>query len=157
MIDRSSKWYMAGTNPTEVYNVIASTGLGRVGLREFAPGRFRIRVEPTFEGMMELETPFTRKNGWRHPGDNAARDNRFEISVDAPIGHRKALLSLLKFTLWTLVADGRPFEVNPDGARWATRPISHDVMVSAVRARKVPGRNFASRWSTASLAKHLLK
>jgi hypothetical protein len=148
---------MAGTQPTDLYNVIASTGLGRVGLREFAPGRFRIRVEPTFEGMMELETPFTRKEGWHHPGDNAARDNRFSKSVDAPIGNRKALLDLVEFTLWTLVADGRPFEVNPDGASWATKLISHDAMVSEVRARKVRGSNFASRWSTASLAKHLLK
>lgn len=151
------KWYMAGTEKTGLYHVIAITGLGTMGLREYAMGRFRIRVEPTVEGMFALESRFKRSDGWKQPGDNEARENRFSKTVAGPLGDRAELLRLVKFVLWTLVSDGRPFELNPAGANWATRLLSHDVMVAEVRALKVPGCNFASRWSTATLANYLVK
>ena len=69
MTDQSSKWSMRGSDPRTTYSVVAATGRGAVGICQISPNRFRIRVEPTCEGMLELENFFTRGNGWKQPGD----------------------------------------------------------------------------------------
>lgn len=157
MIDRTSKWYMAGTNQSVPYTVIAATGLGTIGISEYARNKFCIRVEPTCEGMFELESHFRINDGWRLPGDNEARENRFEKRVYAPLGDRAPLADTVKFALLTLISDGQKFEVNPEAPEWATRMVAHAVLVAQVRALKVRGCNLASRWSAASLARHLLQ
>ena len=78
---------MAGTERTGEYGVIAITPLGRVGVREYAPGRFRVRLEP------KVLLKVSDLAGWKQPGDDGQR--RYSTVVSAA-GLEQAVLTALR-------------------------------------------------------------
>jgi hypothetical protein len=73
------KWYMAGTEGTGEYQVIARNALGRLGFRSLG-SLIRVRVEPSSdETASQLAESFSRERGWKQPGDNG--ENRFSCVV----------------------------------------------------------------------------
>ncbi len=73
-------WLMAGTEGTDKYYVVIATGTKRVGIREYAPGYFRVRVEvgDKYKGLSER---LTRDTGWKQPGDSG--EQRFSKTTCA--------------------------------------------------------------------------
>lgn len=71
--------YMAGTEGTGKYVVLARTGRGKVGIRHLG-GSYRIRVEPFGERFVpKLAEYMSRVDGWKQPGDD--EQNRFSKVV----------------------------------------------------------------------------
>ncbi len=72
-----SPFYMAGTEKTGEYVVLAVTKRGRLGIRNLGDHGFRIRVEPNGRGnLARLRRRLTaeklvRDDGWKQPGDNS--------------------------------------------------------------------------------------
>lgn len=65
----SKTFDMAGTEGTHEYIVFGNWPLGTVGVREYEPGRFRVRVEPPSpEAATQLTSQFPREAGWKQPG-----------------------------------------------------------------------------------------
>lgn len=60
---------MDGTEGTKEYVVYGRSPRGRLGVREYAAGRFRIRVEPGSCGTPLMAPLLTREAGWKQPGD----------------------------------------------------------------------------------------
>lgn len=61
--------YMAGTEGTGEYAVVALSELGRVGVRGLGSGDARIRVEPTAKSLELL----AGRDGWKQPGDDGQK------------------------------------------------------------------------------------
>jgi len=98
------KWFMAGTESTGEYLVLAVSPLGRLGVRDFHSA-YRVRLEPTPEGSDKIAEILTRELGWKQPGDQD--QNRFSFfSYDA-----EELKEALKLGLKAL---GAGIEFNPD-------------------------------------------
>jgi len=57
-----------------------------VGVREYAPGAYRVRVEPTEAGVAAIASKLTADAGWKQPGEGG--QNRFSHTVTAPEGAR---------------------------------------------------------------------
>ncbi len=151
-VSPKSKYFMAGTQNTGEYVTVAQTALGRCGLREYAPGCFRIRVEPTAEGVLSLAAVLTRAEGWKQPGDSG--QNRFSICV----GGKKSDETVADVTkaLHALVSGGHvPTAINTRAPAFARKLVSHEGLVAAVKAKKVPGANLASTWPTAKVCAKL--
>jgi len=71
---------VAGTEGTYEYDTHHVTSKGLAAVREYAPGGFRIRVEPaTGEAAVEMARTLTREDGWKQPGDGG--QNRFSKVV----------------------------------------------------------------------------
>lgn len=70
-------WYMAGTEGTGAYKVLAITARGRVGVRKLGDS-VRIRVEPFYQ-CGKVGAVLTAKVGWKQPGDGG--QNRFSKVV----------------------------------------------------------------------------
>lgn len=64
---KGTKWFMAGTENTGQYVVVARSKLGRVGFR--VTGSYvRVRIEPTEQNAPgPLATEFNALNGWKLP------------------------------------------------------------------------------------------
>jgi len=65
--DTTSEWYMAGTEGTGDYKVIAMNSAGKLGIRPLEGGSVRIRIEFTDEGRSKLEKSFVLEEGWKQP------------------------------------------------------------------------------------------
>lgn len=87
-------WYMAGTEGTGAYSVLAITSRGRVGVRKFS-NLARIRVEPLCK-CDKVGDVLTDKAGWKQPGDND--QNRFS-KVVATSADRDAAIALAQKAL----------------------------------------------------------
>lgn len=101
------QFYMAGTEGTGEYKVLASSSFGRVGYRDL-DDRVRIRLEPASEAHADkIGEVLTSMYGWKQPGDGG--QNRFSLGL--PKGDF-ALASLE--TAFGLIKRGRPLVYNPD-------------------------------------------
>jgi hypothetical protein len=61
---------MAGTEGTFLYVVLAAGLRGRIGVRCYSPGRFRIRVEPSPGKAGTVGKILTSGDDWKQPGDS---------------------------------------------------------------------------------------
>jgi hypothetical protein len=143
-----SSYYMAGTEQTGEYVTVAKTELGSVGIREFAPDQFRIRVEPSAAGKDVLGTALTRASGWKQPGDS--KQERFSI---CSVGHKSDdTVVKVRKALHAIVSGGNiPVAVNSRAPAFARNMVSHAGLVAAVQEAKVAGANLASNWSLHTL------
>jgi len=66
-----SKFYMAGTDGTGEYAVVAVSVLGRIGYRRLDDGSTRVRVEPFNEDSAAAMA--TALSGWKQPDKNQFR------------------------------------------------------------------------------------
>ncbi len=151
-ISSKSKWFMGGTEGTGTYKVVAKTALGAVGIREFSPGEFRVRVEPTDAGRDALSKVLTPDAGWdNQPGDGG--QDRFSATASGK-GSEK-LVGSVTSAVHAIIAGGNVPEVNPHGFAFAKRLVSREGLVAAVKAQKVPGANLASSWPLTVLCKKI--
>jgi protein-tyrosine phosphatase len=75
----NDEWYMAGTEGTGKYLVIARNKAGKIGIRPF-DRTVRIRIEPTDQDSADaLAAFFPRSEKWKQPGDNG--QNRFSLDL----------------------------------------------------------------------------
>lgn len=81
MVEPDSKWYMAGTDGSGQYVVVAEGERGRVGYREIQPGIYRIRFEPRMDAeSAELELIKATLSDWCPPQSGPSGDTfRFSI------------------------------------------------------------------------------
>lgn len=110
-------WFMAGTEETGEYIVLASSSFGRVGYRlinGWGRSAVRIRVEPASPAHADkIAKVLTADAGWKQPGDNG--QDRF--SIVHPLG-AEALGDLEQ--AFRLIKRGRPLVYNPDKLDYAT-------------------------------------
>ena len=125
------KWYMAGTEGTGQYVVIAVSPLGRVGFRRLN-GETRVRLEPenkkvaTEAGMYEIIS-----TGWKRPDWSDKRRYRFSMVPHTAVEAVKALDLALK----AIGLEGVQF--NPfDGKDWVEK-LAESYGMNAVDLRKV--------------------
>lgn len=110
-MENSNKWYMAGTEGTGEYVVIAQTPRGRVGFREFYPGNFRIRIEPAKVKDPKMAKMLLREDGWKQPDHQP----RYSIVVrNEELLHRG-----VKQGLVAIGCGIKGTEINPDAPEWA--------------------------------------
>ena len=73
-------FFMAGTEGTGEYVVIANSDFGRVGVRHLSNDRVRVRVEPKTEvGASELAA--VCGDGWKQPGDGGQPQRKPQAPV----------------------------------------------------------------------------
>lgn len=100
-------FYMAGTEGTGEYQVLAASSFGRVGYRLLDSGHVRIRLEPTDRHTSKLAEILSRDLGWKQPGDH--NENRFSRVVS------KNECGLMRLLLaYRLIKRGRPLQYNPN-------------------------------------------
>jgi hypothetical protein len=133
---------MVGTEKTGTYVQCAQSAWGMVGYREYRPGEFRIRIEPTEAGVAVLAPFFTRDRGWKQPGDSG--QNRF--SNDKVKGQQE-LERVLRLALYALASDGNQPVLKRDCPVWAKRFLRRDALEAFVRQFKLPGHQLVSTWS----------
>jgi len=107
----TNSWYMAGTEGTGRYLVVARNSFGRVGFRVLWDGRVRVRVEPTpGEPTVKLAKVFTIDKGWKQPD----HQHRFSIvcggRMEAIVVIRNAIRALRR---------REPVERQPGKRLWA--------------------------------------
>lgn len=74
----ANDWYMAGTEGTGEYHVIARNNAGRIGIRPLENGTVRVRIEPSSEVYADqLAEYFSQEKGWKQPGEGD--QNRFSL------------------------------------------------------------------------------
>lgn len=143
------KFYMAGTEGTGKYVVTLVTDRGRVGFREFSPGRFRVRVEPeTVDSAASMSADFDQTEGWKQPGSGG--QNRFSLVVSG----QTELEQTVEHAVKALMRDCTTVQTN--GPEWARKLASANVpaevksqLLARAKELKVPGAN--SRWSLVTL------
>lgn len=103
----TTPWFMAGTEGTGQYAVLAQSSFGTIGVRPLGGG-VRIRIEPSDPAHAErLAEHLTRQAGWKQPGDD--RQNRFSIVAQENSDQAREALQLA----YGLVKRGRPLTYNP--------------------------------------------
>ncbi len=101
----TNPWYMAGTEGTGKYNVVAESSFGRFGVRDLGDS-VRIRLEPSDEAhAAKLAEVLTREADWKQPGD--ASQDRFSIVVRKDDEGRAAFERA-----FSLIKRGRPLTYN---------------------------------------------
>lgn len=115
-----NKFYMAGTEGTGLYVVVAATALGRVGFRPLDNGQTRVRVEPSDDGSAEaMAEQFG--HGWKQPDDHQLR---FSLVTEGETATAQALSVGLK-AIGATVAEG--VEVNASAPDWAKALVASPV------------------------------
>lgn len=109
-----NKWYMAGTQGTGEYTVVAQTYRGRVGFRQCEKiGEAvyaRVRVEPRKGKVLPA---LSREAGWKQPGDEGQPRYSKMVAAGAP------LKAAIKEALVALgVGKLKRVEVNPNAPDW---------------------------------------
>lgn len=154
----NAKFTMVGTEGTGEYVGLA-TDNGQVGFRDLGGGEFRVRVEPA-SGREEMLAPHFP--GWKTGiGGNAFRYST--VISTGETGLRQALTQALT----ALLASGEVGEVSA-GCPAFVSEIAQSVkatpkavpadeveertrLIAEVKRLKVPGANFASKWTLATL------
>lgn len=114
-----SKFYMAGTEGTGEYIVVACTALGRVGYRELG-GETRVRVEPSDQQAAEAMAGLFAE-GWKHPDSEQFRFSRVVCGEEAVT----EAVSLGLKAIGAEVQKG--VEVNPSAPDWAKALVASPV------------------------------
>lgn len=126
---KSGPYFMAGTEQTGKYRVIAITKLGKVGYRELNGAcdnnYVRIRVEPADEKAAAKMSQSFSRDKWKQPGQN----DQFRYSIvvtenDAGefIGTALKAIGAIKKTAVTKAIQGlrtAGIQVNPNAPGWA--------------------------------------
>jgi hypothetical protein len=130
MTKKKNPFYMAGTEGTGKYVVIAKTGRGRVGVRPLdgctldtmvGADHARIRVEPvTQKSAARIAGVLTVAKGWKRPGDDGQR--RFSRVVYD--GGEKLKLQITKALTAIGVGNGLKVTMNPKAPKWARKLVS---------------------------------
>ncbi|MES2007006.1 MAG: hypothetical protein V4436_02780 [Patescibacteria group bacterium] len=130
MTKKSNAFYMAGTEGTGRYVVIAKTARGRIGVRALGGClvdqitklvNARVRVEPVKKSatVTKMADVLSIGGGWKQPGDDG--EHRFSTVVEG--GGKKLKLRVEK-ALVALGAGSLVTEVNPDAPAWAKDLVS---------------------------------
>jgi len=105
-MNKDSKFFMAGTDGSGQYVVIALGERGRVGARRLGDDKYRIRIEPVeFDGDLHEEIEEHLKGDWSHPEDSD--HHRFSICSENKV-------QTLAFISMALKAIGEIEELNPE-------------------------------------------
>ena len=110
-VPETDPWFMAGTEGTGAYRVLAESSFGRVGYR-IVPvflglTYVRIRLEPSDEAhAATIAETLTRDAGWKQPGDND--QNRFSTVIPTGEDAVRALE-----VAYAIIKRGRPLAYNP--------------------------------------------
>jgi len=105
-MDKSSKFFMGGTDGSGEYVVIALGERGRVGVRRLADTKYRIRLEPVdFDGDLHEEIADYLEGEWNRPEDSD--HHRFSICSE----NKEQTLAFLSMALKGI---GDIEEVNPE-------------------------------------------
>lgn len=80
MTTLQNQFYMAGTEGTGEYKVVAVSDLGRVGYRELPGSRVRVRVELNPDTQLSLFQEAFPENEWKHPD---FWQHRFSTVIDS--------------------------------------------------------------------------
>jgi hypothetical protein len=149
------KFYMAGTEDTGQYIVVALTQRGRIGVRLLngssaksmaAAKCARIRIEPTHinnaAATMAKKLP---QKLWKQPGQNG--QNRFSIEVH---GGGKKLKRKVRDGLKALgIEDGLKVTMNPIAPKWAQKLVA-GMMPNAIVPNAEPGQKLITHTASAN-------
>lgn len=154
----NAKFTMVGTEGTGEYVGLA-TDNGQVGFRDLGGGEFRVRVEPA-AGREETLAPHFP--GWKT--GIGGKEFRYSTVVSTgETGLRQALTQALTALLATgevsEVSQGCPAFVSEIASSVKAKPQTVPVaeveertrLIAEVKRLKVPGCNFASKWTLATL------
>lgn len=124
-----NNFYMAGTEGTGEYLVLASTARGRIGVRvldgntkAMASAKLaRVRVEPAKvkNGAAEEMAKCLPSSSWKHP---ANFQQRYSTVVDG--GAKKLRRRLVRGLKALGVADGLKTKTNPKAPKWAQNLVA---------------------------------
>lgn len=154
----NAKFTMVGTEGTGEYVGLA-TDNGQVGFRDLGGGEFRVRVEPA-DGREETLAPHFP--GWKTGIGGGAFRYSTVIST-GETGLRQALTQALTALLATgevgEISQGCPAFVSEIASSVKAKPQTVAVteveerttLIAEVKRLKVPGANFASKWTLATL------
>ena len=93
----ATPWYMAGTEGTGEYRVIARNDAGRIGVRVLEDGDVRVRIEPSgSDGTTALAMHFTAEDGWKQPDFMQPRFSRVFKGAERIQGVEAAIKLLSK-------------------------------------------------------------
>lgn len=107
-----SEFYMAGTEKTGEYFVVAVSSLGRVGCRDLGWG-FRVRVEPSSEAAAAELAMVLQAPEWKQPGDDG--QNRFSCVIeDADLESRYDKLMAVLLSVVEVLNRGDAIKNNPE-------------------------------------------
>lgn len=138
MAKKRGKFYMAGTEQTGQYVVLAVGPMGRVGFRDLG-GNYRVRVEPSTRKVVS----FMKKHfgaDWRQPGDGG--QFRYSKVVFGEAGCKAALTTAL--TALGAANARKEVKVNPDAPAWAKELIGPPKKRSHHKAKPVASAEVAA-------------
>lgn len=156
-------FFMAGTEGTGKYVVIANSDFGRVGVRYLSNDLVRVRVEPKNEvGASELAA--VCGSGWKQPGEGGQpRFSRVVKQGDLaatvqPVLDRLAEAKLLQTNVLDSATQAK-LVANPAAADWsfAIEMARHkavaeqSTLVLKVAALGLPGASIADNWTVRTL------
>ena len=119
--------FMKGTERTGKFTVVAASEVARVGFREYEPGSFRIRVEPSSLGLPIDDSTMSPANDWKQPGQDD--QPRYSICTDAD-----GLNHLIGVGLQAVLGNAEQWQINPD----APGPLTELAAKAAVDAALPP-------------------
>lgn len=105
-MDYDNKFYMAGTEGTGEYLVLAVTPRGRLGYRTLSSGRSRVRIEPAKEAHLKRFSELEVLEAWKKPDSQ----RRFSVMTFSSEG----LTQALKTGLVVIGAGIKGTEINSD-------------------------------------------
>jgi hypothetical protein len=164
-LTKDGSFFMAGTEGTGAYKPVVKTSLGQVGVRALGDS-FRVRVEPANSEAAAVLAPYFPASQWKQP--ESGGQARFSCVVDGKGKLNEVITSLLDAFVtadWVCVCDNTTPEIralvegNSEGLKLVTgettTPVSsaddHATLVARVKELKLPGANFASKWSLVTL------
>jgi len=172
---------MLGTEGTGQYGrPWIATDWMRLGVRQYAPGRFRVRIEVTLTEIAVLNAFFPRSAGWKQPGDGGQR--RYSTTVAGEPALRKEFGDIISPLFLQTIGFDPETDIGPDAPQWfrdllraptetavettvnepavTTAPkqdldgLSPAELLAIARAEHVPGAN--SRWGAEALRRNIL-
>lgn len=94
---QTEQWYMAGTEGTGEYLVVADSAVAKVGFRCLVDGAFRVRVEPKTGAASDvLAKLLTEDKGWKQPDGWHLRFSQVYTDPAAAIAAIEKVVAALK-------------------------------------------------------------
>jgi len=114
-MESDSKFYMAGTDKTGEYVVVAVNSAGKLGYRDLGCD-FRTRFEPSEATQSAVAEVLTKHTGWKQPDDDGGL--RFSRLAE---GDKANLLDALRTCLHLMEQHGDSLDINGEAPDWAKK------------------------------------
>ncbi len=111
------EWYMAGSEKTGEYVVIAKTSVGRIGYRDLGDEGFRVRLEPAQDKIKDVAK---KLSDWKRPNGQQRFSKEVEGGEDEII--ESPLYEALKEGLMAMM--GEEVAINPNAKAWAKELVA---------------------------------